>query len=171
MEIDLTTSNSGWICSNVVLAMCELPNLKNVCFDSSRILLFITDQRFRQVLPHTCWGYMKINKKQLSLKGKYTQEDIDMWDHYVGQEELTVENIILNRLREFTLKCNFTDLCWIAETEEFMDPLLFHEYECDSGHFYDSDSDSDSISIFRDMNVPLMLDSSSDSSDSNDGFY
>ena len=172
MEIDLTTSNSGWISTDVVLAMARLPNLKNVCFDSSRIRRFINNERFSHILPHSCWGYRRINNEQLSLKGLYDQEYIDMWNHYYEQEKLTPENVLLNLLREFTFKCNFTDLCWIAETEELMDPLLFHEYKCRSG--LDGDVDDplmfNSLSDLSDSSSDLS-DSSSGSSDSNDGLY
>ena len=166
-EIDLTTSTFGWISCNVVFAICKLQHLKNVCFDSSRIRLFYgpEEHHCRKLYPCYCWGSKRINKEGFILKHHYTQKNID---HYKRHEKNTVENITLNRLRDLTFKGNFTDLAWMSEAKEFMDPLLYHEFKCRPGVFYNSDEDSDMDSDISETDCPDVFLNSSDTSDTDE---
>ena len=82
-------------------------------------------------------------------------------------DTLTAEDRVLNRLRSLRSKCNFTDLAFMSEANEMMDPLTYHEFKCSRGMFYDFDEDSDCEYGEEFFNEGIFF--SSDSSDS-DGF-
>ena len=176
----MTTISPGWICSSVIIAISELPCLRNVCFDSLRIRLFYGSEEHhsRKLYPHTCWGTKRVNREGLSLNNHYTVKDIERIKQ--KQTHTTPETKILNCLRELTFRSNFTDLAWMSEAKELMDPLLYHEYKCRPGLFYNSGEDSEFDSdasdencskLFRDCRgVIEIMEDSSDTSDS-DGFF
>ena len=84
---------------------------------------------------------------------------------------LTAEDRILIRLKWLRSKANFTDLAFISDADDLMDPLLYHEFKCHRGMFYNSDDDSD-LEIERIQEFLEYENFSSESSDSDsDGFY
>ena len=151
-EIDLTTTNNGWLCCEVIHTITWLPKLKNVCFDSTRLRVYYGQQEhnYRTLYPHTCWGSRRHNREQFSLKEKYNKklvlefiQDEPCSGDGEDTSSLTPEARILNRLRWLRSKCNFTDLAFMSEANEMMDPLTYHEFKCSRGMFYSFDDDSD----------------------------
>ena len=173
----MTTTNNGWLCSEVIVGIWGLRNLKNVCFDSTRIRVYYGRQEhnYRTLYPHTCWGSRRHNREQFSLKEKYNRKLIQqlIYDEPCSGDGdpaaafLKDEDRILNRLRSLRSKCNFTDLAFMSEANEMMDPLTYHEFKCSRGMFYDFDEDSDCEYGEEFFNEGIFF--SSDSSDS-DGF-
>ena len=69
-EIDLTTTDNGWISSEIVKTMAtKLHKLVNVSFSSSRIRLYlgIRNSDSRKLYPHTCWGSRREDDDSLNL--------------------------------------------------------------------------------------------------------
>ena len=159
----------------MIVAIWALPNLKNVCFDSTRVRVYYGSQEhnYRTLYPHTCWGSRRNNREQFSLKEKYNKESLLQFirDEPCSEDEdadtLTAEDRVLNRLRWLRSKCNFTDLAFMSEANEMMDPLTYHEFKCSRGMFYIFDDDSDCEYGEEFFNEGMFL--STDSSDS-DGF-
>ena len=175
-EIDLTTTSNGWLWCEVIIDIWGLPNLKNVCFDSTRIRVYYgyQEHNYRTLYPHTCWGSRRHNREQFSLKEKYNEkfilefiQDEPCSGDWEDTSTLTPETRVLNRLRHLRLKCNFTDLAFMSEANEMMDPLTYHEFKCSRGMFYIFDDDSDCEYEEEFFNEGMFL--STDSSDS-DGF-
>ena len=71
-EIDLTTTDNGWISPEIVRTMAmKLPTLMNVSFSSSRIRLFLDNFTLqldaRKLYPHTCWGSRRVDDESIEL--------------------------------------------------------------------------------------------------------
>jgi len=155
-EIDITTTNKGWISTEVVRTMAlELPKLKNVCFSTSRIRLFFGDGS-RRLWPHTCWLSRRENHQNLELK--YTDSQVQVFQRVTNSDDgefgldakaTTEEHQTLCCLRLIHSKCRFSDFALISDFScgELMDPLMCHEYKCPKGLMYscldDSDPDED----------------------------
>jgi len=151
-EIDLTTTQNGWISTKIIMTMAlELPKLKNVCFSSSRIKLFFGDES-RKLWPHTCWNSKRINKENHSLN--YSEEQVKIFRSQIQDRNsnkilgFPIEHQILCCLRLLHSKCQFSDFALLSDTScELMEPLLYHEYKCPKGLFYNRDDDSDDSDI------------------------
>ena len=160
----------------VIDCIWGLRNLKNVCFDSTRLRVYYGQQEhnYRTLYPHTCWGSRRQNSEQFSLREKYNKEVIQelIQDEPCSEDadaaSLTPEVMVLNRLRSLRSNCNFTDLAFMSEANEMMDPLTYHEFKCSRGMFYIFDDDSD-CEYAEEYLIEGMFHSTDDSSDS-DGF-
>lgn len=151
-SIDITPSHTGWISKDVVETIAlSLPRLTNVCLNTSRVRLFLGNGDYRKLWPHTCWNSRRVNREDHQVS--YSEEQLKMFAAQVrvrNEKErlhcLTAEHQLLCCLRLLHSKCRFTDLALISGGD-LMEPLVYHEYKCPKGLFYDRDQDSDESEV------------------------
>jgi len=145
-EIDLTTTENGWISTQIVKTMAiKLPNLRNVSFSSSRIRLYLENDS-RKLWPHVCWGEKRVpNKRYVDIRETdpyyYDDKLTAVFKSIILNECGSEESKILSCLRLLHSKCHLYDYSHTSEHidgEEVLDPLVFHEYRCPRGLFYNS---------------------------------
>ena len=168
-EIDLTTTDNGWISPEIVRTMAmKLPKLSEVSFSSSRIRLFLDNGDSRKLYPHTCWGSRRVDDESIELC--YSEKQIESFKNIISnQTGGSEENKVLCCLRLLHSNCNFYDYSNASENsdgQQLLDPLVYHEHKCPKGLFYDAYLDSD-IEDGYDFEEPLLWvgDSESDESD------
>ena len=173
-EIDLTTTDNGWISTEVVKTIAtKLPKLLNVSFSSSRIRLYLDNGDSRKLWPHTCWGSRRVDDGSIDGHGQYTEEQVKYFKKLISNQAhlkpSSEENKVLNCLRTIQALCHFYDYSNASENSDgqvLLDPLVYHEHKCPKGLHYDAYLDSD-IEEGYDFEEPLLwfVDSESDESD------
>ena len=144
-EINITIRDGGWIFPDVVSTMAfQLPHLERVSFSSSRIHILYG--------PCTCWQFRRENKDNFKLK--YSDEDVEEIEYRCQIRPNCT--YIVDLLRVLHSKCKFTDLTHSSVPGgDWMEPLMYHEYMCRDGMFYNNnmvdsshdDSDDSEVSI------------------------
>ena len=167
-EIDLTTTDTGWISPEVVKTMAtKLHKLVNVSFSSSRIRLYLENGDSRKLYPHTCWGSRRVDDG--SIDGHYSEAHTELFRTLITSQSSSEETKILCCLRLLQAYCLFYDYSNANENsdgQQLLDPLVYHEHKCPKGLHYDAYMDSD-IEEGYDFEEPLLWvgDSESDESD------